>query len=130
MPPENISRYSRSDDHCTALAHTNLVQHTHGTSHRPTDNSSSQERSSDVTHLYNMAHPLYQTLILMACRLSDCHSKISSRASEFILNSWRKSTKMQYKVYLKKWILFCSSKETDSIHINLGLGLGCSGGLV
>ena len=46
--------------------------HTHGTSHRPTDNYSSQERSSAVTQ----THTLHPTLILMACRVSGSHSKI------------------------------------------------------
>ena len=38
---------------------------------------------------------------------------ISQKAAKVILQSWRQSTHKQYSVYLKKWLLFCSSRGFD-----------------
>ena len=38
---------------------------------------------------------------------------ISQKAAKVILQSWRKSTLKQYSVYLRKWVLFCSSRGFD-----------------
>ncbi|XP_068689820.1 uncharacterized protein [Montipora foliosa] len=38
---------------------------------------------------------------------------ISQKAAKVILQSWRESTHKQYSVYLRKWVLFCSSRGFD-----------------
>lgn len=40
---------------------------------------------------------------------------ISTRAQEIMLKSWREGTQKQYRVYLQKWISFCSGRHTDPI---------------
>ena len=39
----------------------------------------------------------------------------SQKVTKIILQSWRESTQKQYSVYLKKWLLFCSSKCIDPL---------------
>ena len=38
---------------------------------------------------------------------------ISEKAAYVILQSWRGSTQIQYSVYLKKWMVFCSLRGID-----------------
>ena len=38
---------------------------------------------------------------------------ISQKAAKVILQSWRESTHKQYSIYLRKWLLFCSSRGFD-----------------
>ena len=38
---------------------------------------------------------------------------ISQKAAKVILKSWRETTHKQYSVYLRKWLLFCSSRGFD-----------------
>ena len=40
---------------------------------------------------------------------------ISKEASEFILKSWRTGTQKQYRTYLERWKLFCTSRKVNPL---------------
>ena len=44
------------------------------------------------------------------------HSGISSDIVEVIMQSWRDSTREQYKVYINKWLQFCCEGPHDPLH--------------
>ena len=55
------------------------------------------------------AHPSGMQII----RNSLTARGISQKAAKVILQSWRETTHKQYSVYLRKWLLFCSSRGFD-----------------
>ena len=61
--------------------------------------------------------PMWNTQVwfprLQIIRNSLTARGISQKTAKFILQSWRQSTHKQYSVYLKKWLVFCSSRGFD-----------------
>ena len=58
------------------------------------------------------AHPLHKKLTLLACKLSGIPSQQEAFRKK-LPKSYRnpgESTHKQYSVYLRKWVLFCSSR--------------------
>ncbi|KXJ08201.1 hypothetical protein AC249_AIPGENE23501 [Exaiptasia diaphana] len=45
---------------------------------------------------------------------------ISEAAGRLIVSSWRKGTAKQYSKYITKWTKFCSQREIDQAHPNVG----------
>jgi hypothetical protein len=41
---------------------------------------------------------------------------ISPEIADTIMLSWRNSTHKQYRVYINKWVHFCSEKSIDPVH--------------
>jgi hypothetical protein len=41
---------------------------------------------------------------------------ISPEIADIIMLSWRNSTRKQYRVYINKWVHFCSEKSFDPVH--------------
>ena len=63
-------------------------------------------------------HPLHQRLQLMVCKLSGDPCK-SLRFRQTLLTSsciHGESTRKQYKVYIYKWLQFCSERSHDPLH--------------
>ena len=50
-------------------------------------------------------------------RLSNLN--ISRQASELIMQSWRKSSQKQYRVYIKTWITFAACNNIHSSNLNV-----------
>ena len=42
----------------------------------------------------------------------------STRATNIICASWRRSTTQQYEVYFKKWLTFCNKRQADPFFFN------------
>ena len=40
---------------------------------------------------------------------------LSQQAAELVLQSWREGTRKQYNPYIKRWQLYCSKRQIDSI---------------
>lgn len=63
------------------------------------------------------AHPLHKKLTLLACKLSGIPSQQEAFRKKlrksYCNPGERESTHKQYSVYLRKWLLFCSSSGFD-----------------
>ena len=68
-----------------------------------------QSQSGESTPTSQEAHPSGVQII----RNSLTARGISQKAAKVFLQSWRESTHKQYSVYLRKWLLFCSSRGFD-----------------
>ena len=68
------------------------------------------------------AHPLHPSGVQII-RNSLTARGISQKAAKVILQSWRESTHKQYSVYLRKWLLFCSSRDFDPYKATPAQGL-------
>lgn len=67
-------------------------------------------------------HPLHKKLTLMACRLSGKPSQAErflKKATNIIIASWRHGTQKQYSTYIKKWVHYCSERQTDKFQTNV-----------
>ena len=43
----------------------------------------------------------------------------SKKTTDIIMHSWRDSSREQYDVHIRKWILFCSARKIDPIYTNI-----------
>jgi hypothetical protein len=50
---------------------------------------------------------------------------LSQQAAELVLQSWRESTRKQYNPYIKRWQLYCSERQIDSISAPIEAGVNC-----
>ena len=48
---------------------------------------------------------------------------LSQQAAELVLQSWRESTRKQYNPYIKRWQLYCSERQIDSISAPIEAGV-------
>jgi len=48
---------------------------------------------------------------------------ISKRSTEILISAWRDGTQKQYKVYLKRWRSYCSTRQIDPFTPPLGKAL-------
>lgn len=53
---------------------------------------------------------------MQVIRRSLQESEISPDIVDIIMHSWRDSTQKQYKVYITKWLQFCSERKIDPLH--------------
>ena len=53
---------------------------------------------------------------MQVIRRSLQESEISPDTVDIIMHSWRDSTQKQYKVYINKWLQFCSERKNDPLH--------------
>ena len=53
---------------------------------------------------------------MQVIRRSLQESEISPDIVDIIMHSWRDSTQKQYKVYINKWLHFCSERKNDPLH--------------
>ncbi len=45
------------------------------------------------------------------------------QAAELVLQSWREGTRKQYNPYIKRWQLYCSERQIDSISAPIEVGV-------
>ncbi|MPD04798.1 hypothetical protein E2C01_100507 [Portunus trituberculatus] len=62
-------------------------------------------------------HPRAHKMVLTAFTRHG----ISSEVAQFFLQSWRSSTKAQYRLHINKWLLFCLGRTTDPFHPPIGV---------
>ena len=71
-------------------------------------------------------HPLNKTwnLIIWSCiRKQFIDRGISTKTASIMLCSWRKSTKKQYKVFVKKWFSYCRERKISEVQISINIVL-------
>lgn len=56
---------------------------------------------------------------LSIIRQSLHERKISSRSTKIIMASWRPGTQKQYNIYIRKWLLYCSKRQVNSVQVSL-----------
>ena len=103
-------------NHCANVEHSSLVSQIATSfdrlssySSKGTKNTAPSFQSGESTSSSQEAHPSGVQII----RNSLTARGISQKAAKVILQSWRESTHKQYSVYLRKWVLFCSSRGFD-----------------
>lgn len=103
-------------NHCANVEHSSLVSQIATSfdrlssySSKGTKNIAPSFQSGESISSSQEAHPSGVQII----RNSLTARGISQKAAKVILESWRESTHKQYSVYLRKWVLFCSSRGFD-----------------
>ena len=103
-------------NHCANVEHSSLVPQIATPFDRlpsyyskGTNNTAPSFQSGESTSSSQETHPSGVQII----RNSLTARGISQKAAKVILQSWRESTHKQYSVYLRKWVLFCSSRGFD-----------------
>lgn len=64
-------------------------------------------------------HPLRESIVMMACRLSGDTSKTLAFRRMLPLSSWRGCTKKQCKTFHKKWFSFCRKRKINQFQISV-----------
>ena len=67
-------------------------------------------------------HPLREKLTLLACLLSENFMKNEDflrKKTDIIMLSWRDSSRKQYDVHIRKWLLFWGTREIDPVHADI-----------
>lgn len=119
MPAENLSRPGPRDARCSAVANAAMVSkddaHAHRRSHCSSYGSAhpalQKTRSSQTAQ-----EPAFNSLSLIRDFYRE--QKFSEQSIDIICSSWRESTKLQYIIYFKKWVHFCSQRKIDSLQYN------------
>ena len=113
-------------NHCANVEHSSLVpqiatsfDRLSNYSSKRTTNTAPSFQSGESTPSSQEAHPSSVQII----RNSLTARGISQKAAKVILQSWRESTHKQYSVYLKKWVLYCSSRGFDPCKATLAQAL-------
>ena len=70
----------------------------------------------DHTQWLNLQMPLALSGQSFSFTRSLHKSEILPDIVEVIMHSWRDSTQKQYKVYINKWLQFCSEGSHDPLH--------------
>ena len=103
-------------NHCANVEHSSLVpqmaisfDRLSSYSSKGTKNTAPSFQSGESTPSLQETHPSGVQII----RNSLTARGISKKVAKGILQSWRESTHKQYSVYLRKWLLFCSSRGFD-----------------
>ncbi len=85
--------------------------------HRYTQGAPQEAETADTTLVKSAASTAQQDAadgMLLARRCLQAKG-VSGEAQAVIMESWRGSTKKQYKVYLEKWTQFCKQKDVHPI---------------
>ena len=103
-------------NHCANVEHSSLVpqiatsfDRLSSYSSKGTKNTALSFHSGESTPSSQEAYPSGMQIIRNSLTIRG----ISQKAAKVILQSWRESTHKQYSVYLRKWLLFCSSRGFD-----------------
>ena len=103
-------------NHCTNVEHSSLVpqiatsfDRLSSYSSKGTKNTAPSFQSGESTPSSQDAHSSGVQII----RNYLTARGISQKAAKVILQSWRETTHKQYSIYLRKWLLFCSSRGFD-----------------
>lgn len=114
--PEDSSkargRQSRGSDDCPTVDNTSLVA-VSDTTYQRTMFSSAEASTNSTTSTKERLHSSTKkdvTGCLHVIRRLLKSKGLSTNAVNIIMESWQKSTKKQYDVYIRKWISFCGDK--------------------
>lgn len=101
------------DSGCTGLAHAAVVLKAAADEQGKTNAAPSTAVNTNIASSTRGLTPLEpQAPVdgLDLVKLALAARNLGPLSQEVILNSWRESTKRQYRVYLTKWVSFCDSK--------------------
>ena len=122
-PPQNLPRKSHRNHHSAQLANTTLVAKADGNGNSTSTASSEEKINYLPTLSTGCSSPIVsktsKTCMPLIRRILQDNG-LSSTARTIIENSWRSSSRSQYKVYLEKWIRYCSSRNIDQFSPSVG----------
>ena len=105
------------------MDHPELVQSVVGTINRLPKNSSQEQAftTPDSPTRKDTPSPAeVKTHGLQIIRKALQSQGISPDDIDILMQSWRDSTKKQYRVYYQKWMLFCSGRKCDALSPTIG----------
>lgn len=117
MPGQNTSQCSRGNSDCTPLGQSELVpQNVTVTGRTTTSNTTQQTPPNSSWHqavapIERKDESPSSTLIRRIYK----DKGFSEKATNIVLQSWRESSRKQYDTHIRKWLLFCTERETDPV---------------
>ena len=106
---------------CPCVGNTELVSTGDGDDNGYTVPSPQEGEPIDITRDMENSSPTQEvnTHGLSAVRQALTGRKISEKATNIIMASWRHGTQKQYSTYIKKWVHYCSERQTDKFQTNV-----------
>ena len=117
MSGESTCQQSRGHSDCTTVAKSKLVHETSQASGGATNCHPSQEESVSAAG-NKTARPTTResnTVGMSLVRKLYEERGFSEKTTDIIMLSWRDSRK-QYDVHMRRWLLFCGTREIDPVH--------------
>lgn len=118
MFAENSGRRCRGDTDSTPLDNTDVVSNALENVGQEPNFVTSTRELVNATDEEGQLSPLTQeneTNCMSIIRNSLESKGFSHAATTIILSSWRSSSKAQYDSYIKRWILFCTQRQINSV---------------
>ena len=124
MSAEGTARSGRVYHSCTSVGNADLLPSVDEDVDRSPNDSSGRRHSVDSGHQENPSineDIAFDSMPII--RESYKGKNISTKSTNIILQSWRRSTKKQYVSYLSRWFRFCHDRQISSVQTDLGLVL-------
>ena len=118
MFTENSGRRSRGDTDNTPLDNTDVVSNDDTNVDQEPNPATCARKVVIVTDEEGQPSPLTQeneTNCMSIIRNSLESKGFSNAATSIILSSWRPSSKAQYDSYIKRWVLFCTQRQINTV---------------
>lgn len=125
MCTEDLERQDNSYFSSAVMADSSMVYSGDADVNRYTHTGYSKERSTDSS-LQRHCPSIEQNIESndMSCiRKQFIDRGISTKTASIMLCSWRKSTKKQYKVFVKKWFSYCRERKISEVQISINIVL-------
>lgn len=103
------------------MVDTGLVDTTYGTGDRLSQDHSQITESTEYSRNQQDSSITQNSNFdsMQVIRKSFQSQNISTKAINIIMQSWRHNTQKQYASFIKRWLLFCSERQSDAIHTTL-----------
>ena len=112
---------SRGHPGCTSVARSKLVPETSQASGGATKCHPSQEESVSAAGDKTATPTTGETNTVGMSLVRKLYEErgFSEKTTDIIMLSWRDSSRKQYDVHIRKWLLFCGTREIDPVHADI-----------
>ena len=125
-PPKDPSRPGNRTSGSSFLAHPSLVASTHEDVDKGASGNTQQKEHADSSPGPQSCPPPIQTDDVAPLPFVWEHLQgqgISSSAAQVIMQSWRTSTRVQYRSYIEKWTEYCCKWKIDPVSPPIASGV-------
>ena len=122
MSGETTCQQSRGHSDCTTVAKSKLVPETSQTSGGATNCHPPQEESVSAAGDKSATPTTGETNTVVGMSLVRKlyeEPGFSEKTTDNITLSWRDSSRKQYDVHIRKWLLFCGTREIHPVHADI-----------
>lgn len=122
MPTKNNTGGGRGRDYCSNVVDSDILPKIIVNGDPASKTPTNERKLTDAASLLNEPSTMDENATdSMSCVWESLEAKgIPPEAREIMLQSWRKSTRDQYDVHFRKWMLFCSKRNVDPHDISVG----------